>query len=171
MTSILFGIVRISSSLFKCNYLKNEKLFPNFLLHLWNLHQTLNVFEEKMVVIANVFSRLKTVKDLVEPISKNRRFITSYDSQHVKGPQTLVKSLWEPFYHITRSLWREMTWRISPWWRFEILGVFVNTLSADDKYPLRDCGNLQFPIQMTWCEKEKIFFSIFYLIYGISIKF
>ena len=50
-----------------------------------------------MVVIANVFSRLKTVKDLVEPISKNRRFITSYGSQHVKGPQHLWNLYERPF--------------------------------------------------------------------------
>ena len=62
MTSILFGIVTICSSLFKCSFLKNEKLFLNFLFHLWNLHQILNIFEKKIIVIANVFPRLQTVK-------------------------------------------------------------------------------------------------------------
>ena len=47
MTSILFGIERISSSLFECNYFKNEKLFLNFLFHLWNLHQILSISKEK----------------------------------------------------------------------------------------------------------------------------
>ena len=32
--------------------------------------------------------------------------------------------------------------------KFEILGVFVNTLTADDMYPIRDCENLKFLIQM-----------------------
>ena len=41
-----------------------------------------------------------------------------------------------------------MTWKISSLGKFEILGVFVNTLSADDKYPVLDCENLKFPIQM-----------------------
>ena len=41
-----------------------------------------------------------------------------------------------------------MICKISPLLKFEILGVFVNTLTADDKYPVRDCGDLQFPIQM-----------------------
>ena len=40
-----------------------------------------------------------------------------------------------------------MTWKISPLWKFEILGVFVNIATGDDKYPLGDCENLQFPIQ------------------------
>ena len=42
----------------------------------------------------------------------------------------------------------KMIWKISPWLKFKILGVFVNTLTADNKYPVRDCGDLQFPIQM-----------------------
>ena len=69
MTSILLGIVRICSSLLKCNYLKNKKLFLRFLFDLRNLHQIFNIFEKKMIVIANVFPRLLSVKDLVRPLS------------------------------------------------------------------------------------------------------
>ena len=38
--------------------------------------------------------------------------------------------------------------KISPLLNFQVLGVFVNSLTADDKYPFRDRENLQFPIQM-----------------------
>ena len=41
-----------------------------------------------------------------------------------------------------------MIWKISRLFKFEILSVFFNTLTADDKYPVQDCENLQFPIQM-----------------------
>ena len=44
-----------------------------------------------------------------------------------------------------------MSWKVSPLVKFEIFGVSVNTLTADDKYPVRDCQNLQFPIQMMLC--------------------
>ena len=30
----------------------------------------------------------------------------------------------------------------------QILGVFVNTLTADGKYPVQGCENLQHPIEM-----------------------
>ena len=40
-----------------------------------------------------------------------------------------------------------MTWKISLLLKLEILGVFVNTLTADDKYPVRGCENFKFPIQ------------------------
>ena len=41
-----------------------------------------------------------------------------------------------------------MTLKISPLLNFEILGVFVRRLTADENYPFRDPGDLLFPIQM-----------------------
>ena len=41
-----------------------------------------------------------------------------------------------------------MTWKLSPLLKFEILGVFVHTLNADEKYPFGDSGDFQFSIQM-----------------------
>ena len=43
----------------------------------------------------------------------------------------------------------------------EILGVFLNTLTADGKYRVQDCGNMTLPIQMQLPEKEKTFSEIF----------
>ena len=43
----------------------------------------------------------------------------------------------------------------------EILGVFVNRLTADGKYPVQDCENLQLPIQMQLFEKRKTFSEFF----------
>ena len=40
-----------------------------------------------------------------------------------------------------------MIWKVSPLIKFELLGVFVNTLIPDHKYPVEDCQNLPFPIQ------------------------
>ena len=39
----------------------------------------------------------------------------------------------------------------------EILGVFVDTLPADDKYPVEYYENLRLPIQMQLSEKGKTF--------------
>ena len=36
--------------------------------------------------------------------------------------------------------------KISPLMKFQILEVFVNTFTADYKYPVPDCENLPFPI-------------------------
>ena len=148
ITSVLFRIVRVCRSLLKSSYLKNKKDSISFLFHLWNLHQILNYFRKNKIVRANVFPKLATVQRLVTPLTIQRRLKTLFDSQHVKGFQTLVKSSWEHFHHIFSSLWREMIWKTSPWLKFRIIGLFVNTWTADYKYPVPDCENLPFPIQM-----------------------
>ena len=161
MASILFKIVRTCNSQFKCNYLKSEKLCLDFLFHLWNLHQILNILKKKMLVIANVFPKLQTVKDLVRPLSKKRCSRTRFDSQHVKVSQLLVKSPWERFYHVFSSFSGELIWKMAPLVLGEILGVFLNTLTADGKYPIPDCENLQLAIQMQLSEKRKTFSQFF----------
>ena len=52
----------------------------------------------------------------------------------------------------------------------EMLGVFFNTLTADNKYSLRNRKNLRQPIQLQLFKKQKIFFSIFCCINEINIK-
>ena len=128
--------------------LKTKKDSISFFCHLWKFHQSLNIFKKKKIVIANVFPKLTTVYGLVTPLTIQRRLKTSFDSQDVKRFQTLVKSSWEHFYHIFLSLWGEQTWKISTWLKFKMIGLFVNTWTADYKYPVPECENLPFPIQI-----------------------
>ena len=65
MTSILFVIVRIYRNRFKCNYLRNKKFFLKFFLHVWNLDQIFNIWKQKITIIADAFSKLRTGKDVV----------------------------------------------------------------------------------------------------------
>ena len=46
-----------------------------------------------MIVIATLLRNLQAVKDLVRPLSKKQCFRKPFDSQHVKGSQTPIKSL------------------------------------------------------------------------------
>ena len=162
MTNVLFKIARICHFQFKCNYLKNEKHFLIFLFCFWNLHQILNVLKKKIIVIANVFHKLQTVKNLVRPFSKKRRYRTRFDNQHVKVSQILVKSPWEYFYHVFSSFSGKLIWKMSPLVLREILGVFVHTLTDHTKYPVQDCENIPLSIQMQLSEKPKTF-SLFFV--------
>ena len=65
-----FQDLRIWKSQLKCNYLKNRNLFLIFLFYFWNLYRVLNILKKMMIVIANVFPKLQTVKILVRPLSK-----------------------------------------------------------------------------------------------------
>ena len=40
-----------------------------------------------------------------------------------------------------------MVWKVSPLVKSQISGVFVNTLAADHKYPVRVCENMPLPIR------------------------
>ena len=104
--------------------------------------------KKNKILIANVFPKLATVQGLLTPLNIQRRLKTSFDSQHVKRFQTLVKCSWEKFYHILSSMWGDMIWKISPWLKVEIIGLFVNTWTADYKYPITDCENWPFPMQI-----------------------
>ena len=52
----------------------------------------------------------------------------------------------------------------------EVLGVFLNTLTAEGKYPVQDYENLPLPIQIQLSEKQKTF-SQFFSISLVYIKF
>ena len=127
--------------------LKTKK-FSRFFISFVESPSNFEHFHQKEDRHTNVLPKFATVKGSVIPLTSQRRLKTFFDSQHVKRFQTLVKSSWERFYHIFSSLWAEMIWKISPWLNFEIIGLFVNTWTADYKYPIPDCENLSFPIQI-----------------------
>ena len=60
---------------------------------------------------------------------------------------------------------------MSPLVLAEILGLFLNILTAYDKYSIQDCENLSLPIQMQLSEERQNIFPIFCCISGTYIKF
>ena len=42
----------ISRNKFKRHYLKNKRLFVDFLLHFWNVHAIYNILKKKMNILA-----------------------------------------------------------------------------------------------------------------------
>ena len=84
-------------------------------------------------------------------------FGTRFETQHVKVSHILAKSPWQHFHHVFLSFWEKLIWKMSPRLFLEILGVFLNTLTADAKYPFEDWDILQFPMHMQLCQKQKIF--------------
>ena len=71
---------------------QKRNTFSNFLFHFWNLHQIFNILKRDTMVIANVFSKLQTVKNFVRPLCKKCRFGTRFDNQHVKAFEILPQS-------------------------------------------------------------------------------
>ena len=42
----------ISRDKFKHHYLENKRLFADFLLHFWNVHEIQNILKKKMSILA-----------------------------------------------------------------------------------------------------------------------
>ena len=65
----------------------------------------------------------------------------------LKGSKRLWNLHETTFIIFFPSFWKQMILKICPLLEFEILGLFVNTLSSDYKYPFPDWENLPFIIQ------------------------
>ena len=166
----LFNIVGICNSQFKCNYLKNEKLYLDFLSYFWNLHQILRILQKKMMVIASVFPRLQSVNNFVTNVTKNCRFGTPLNSRHVKGSRTLTKSPCWYFYHVFSSILGKLIMKIFPPKLGEIYGDFVNTLTADGKFLFNIVGICNSQFKCDYLKNEKFFLnflSYFWNLYQI----
>ena len=135
-----------------------SKKTKNFLSFFPSVSKIYNKFlkysKKQMAVIPYVFPKLQTPKDLIRQISKEPLFRTPFESQHVKGWQTFLKSAWQHFHH-NSSLWRKLSWKRSLLVICEVLGIFVNTLTADDKYSHCNSENLQLLIQMQLSKEQK----------------
>ena len=90
-------------------------------------------------------------------MSKKSRFRGSFDKQHGKHTQALLKSASQHLDRIQLSLPSRWIWKKSLLLTCKILVLLVNTLAGDEKYPVLNRDNLTIPIQMQLSEKEKTF--------------
>ena len=114
-----------------------------------------------MTLIADLFPKLRTPKNMVTSMSKKSRFKGSFGKEHGKRAQTLLKFAWQNLYHIYWSLWRQLTFKKFLLVICKISRLFPNTLSADGKYSLFNRDNLMQPIQMQVSRKQKTFSQFF----------
>ena len=117
-----------------------------------------------MTLIADVFPKLRTQKNLVRSMPKISRFKGSFKKQHGKCAQTLLKCQGQLLYHIYWSLWRQLSYKKSLLVISKISRLFLNTLSADGKYSLLNRDNLKQPIQMQLSRKRKTFSDFFFFL-------
>ena len=110
-----------------------------------------------MTLIAEVFPKLQTPKNMVTSISKKSRFKGSFGKQDGKHARTLLKFAWQKLYHSYWSLWRQLTWKNSLVVICKISRLFRNTLSGEGKYSHFNRSNLTQPIQMQVSREQKTF--------------
>ena len=60
----------------------------------------LNVFQERMILIDDVFAKLTAPKNVVRSMSKKSYFRGPFDRQHNKWVETLLEFEQQQLYHI-----------------------------------------------------------------------
>ena len=96
-------------------------------------------------------------------MSKKSRFRESFDKQHGKRAPALLKSASLDLYDISWSVLSQLSWKTSLLLTYQILGLLVNTLAADEKYPVLITDKLTRPYQMELYQKQKNF--LIFLLY------
>ena len=103
MTSIPAAICRIFLNNFKRYYLKNGRLFLDFLLHFWNVHEISNILKKRMSVLAKSFPKLLFRKEVATETSRRSCFRTLFGNQSVNGFQTPLKVARHHYYHFSHE--------------------------------------------------------------------
>ena len=93
-------------------------------------------------------------------MSKKSRFRRTFDKQHGKRAQELLKSASKRIYQISGRHVNEIEFEKISLLTCQILGLLVNTLAADEKYPVLNRDNLTIELKCNYL-KTKRFFSIF----------
>ena len=112
-----------------------------------------------MTLVADVFPKLRTQKNLVRSMPKKYGF--SFKKQHGKCAQTLLKCQGHILYHIYWSLLRQLPYKKSLLLICQISRLCINTLSPDGKYSLFNRENLTQPIQIQLPRIQKSFSHFF----------
>ena len=124
-----------------------------------------------MTIIADVFPKLRTPKNLVRSMPKKSLFKGSFETQHGICAQTFLNCQGQLHYHNYWSLLTQLRNKKSLLVICKISSLFSNTLSADGKYSLFNRDNLTQPIQMQLSRKQKTFSEFFCAFLKSSLNF
>ena len=88
-------------------------------------------------------------------------FRTDFGNQPFNGEQTLLKYARHYYYPILPWIWDKLNWKKSALVRYKILGLFVNTLTAEYMYSGRNIQTFTQQVQTPLSLKQKTFSGFF----------
>ena len=100
-------------------------------------------------------------------MSKKSRLREPFDKQHGKRSESLLKSASEHLYYIHWSMPSQLSLKKSILLTCKILGLLLNTLVADEKYPVLNRENLTILIQMQLSKEQKTFSEFFFFFFAL----
>ena len=93
--------------------------------------------------------------------SKRSCFSTPFGNQRVNGFETLLKSALHHYFPIFARIRDKLSWKKLAWVISKIFLLFVNTLTADDKYSRRYIQTFWQQVQAPLSQKAESFFRFF----------
>ena len=171
MTSIHSAVCRIFCKNFKRYYLKNGRLFQDFLLKFWNVREIYNVLKKRMSVLAYLFIKLLFRKEVATKKAGRSCFRTPFGNQRANGFQTPLEVARHHYYPFLPWIPCKVSWKKTALLWLKILKLFATTLTADDKYSCRNMQKFLQQLQTLLYEKRKAFSGFFYSISEMWIKF
>ena len=95
-------------------------------------------------------------------MSKRSRFRKPFGSQRINGSQSLLKSARHHFYTLFQLIWDKWTSKKLLLVRFEILALFLKTMTTDDKISRRKRDYFAQQNQMQLSQEPKTFSRYFF---------
>ena len=92
MTSIRILVETSEWQQFRCIYLKKKSFFSQFFAAFFESALNFEHFLKKMTLIAYIFPKLPTTKDVLRSMSKRSRLRGPLDRRHGKRLETLIQS-------------------------------------------------------------------------------
>ena len=141
---------------------QKQQHFCEFLTSFLKFTLNFEHFQKTMILIAFVFPKLWTLKEVVGWMSKKSCFRGTLHRLHHKRAKTLFQFQQQHFWHIYWSLSnKKVSSKKCLVVICKILRLFFNKLAVDDKYYLLDRENLTQDIQMHLFQKQEFFSESF----------
>ena len=140
---------------------KKQKTFSEFFTAFWKSRSNFEHFDRKDYPHKCCNFEITHSENVVRQMSKKTRFREPFDKQHGKRAWALLKFASQHVYHIHWLRPSQLTWKKSLLLTCPILGLFPNTLLANEKYALLKKDNLAIAIQMKLSQKVKTFSTFF----------
>ena len=138
-----------------------QKTFSEFFAAFLKFQLNFEYFEVKYNPHRFCILEITDCENMVREMSKTSRFRGPFNKQHCNPSEAPLNSASQHLYPIHWSLPSQLNWKKSLLLKWQMLGLFLNTLATDEKYPLLKRNNLTVPIQRQLSQKHKTFSQFF----------
>ena len=121
------------------------------------MHKIWNIWKKRMSVLAYIFRKLLFPKEVATETSRKSCFRTPLGNQCINCFQTTLKDARHHYYPFFPWITGKLSWKKTALLWLKILRLFVNPLTADDKYSCRNTQNFLQQFQTLLAQNRKTF--------------